>query len=187
MGLLSSWLHKIRTNRVIHYVSGNVLDLGCGPATIYASFAYKISNYYGFEYDKFLVEQLRKKYSPAKFFQKNLDEDNFDLDIKFDYILLIAVIEHIFNQKHLFNEILKYLKPEGKIIITTPTVFGNDIVHKLGSSIGLFNKEVGQDDHIIIFNKKRFKVLANEFNLKIDRYSKFELGCNQLVIMSRSL
>jgi len=184
MNILSKWLHKKRTKLVSSYTYGDILDLGCGPAPNLKILGNNIKSYYGIEFNPTTVEKLNKKYPKAKFFQKDLDEDSLNLDINFDCILLIAVIEHIFNQKHLFKEILKYLKPKGKIIITTPTVFGNDIIHRLGTSIGLFS--VGaRDDHIVIYNKKRFKILADEFGLKIEKYKKFELGCNQLVILSR--
>ena len=99
MGLLSKWLHKIRTNLVSPYVVGDVLDIGCGPATNLKISAKKIKKYYGIESDQSIVKQLNIKYPKAKFFQKDLDEDSFDLHMKFDRILLIAVIEHIFNQR----------------------------------------------------------------------------------------
>jgi SAM-dependent methyltransferase len=184
MGLLSKWLHNIRTKLVSPYVEGDILDVGCGPATNLLISQHKIKKYVGIEYDHSLVKELNEKYREASFCQKDLDLDNFDFDMKFDRVLLIAVIEHIFNQKHLLNECLKCLKPDGKIIITTPTIFGNDIIHRLGASIGLFSKDASED-HIIIYNKKRFEILANEFNLKIKKYKKFELGCNQLVILTR--
>ncbi len=184
MGLLSKWLHNIRTKLVSPYVRGDVLDIGCGPATNLKISKNKINTYVGIEYDSELVKKLNNKHAGSKFFQKDLDVDTFDFNEKFDRILLIAVIEHIFNQKHLLKECLKYLKPDGKIIITTPTPFGNDVVHRLGASFGLFSKDAS-DDHIVIYNKKRFEILANEFNLKIEKYKKFELGCNQLVILTR--
>lgn len=186
MGLLSKWLHKTRTHVVASYVDGAVLDLGCGEdATILKIVSGKIEKFYGIDIEQSIITQLNERHPKAKFFVRNLDEDNFNLDIKFDRILLVAVIEHLFNQKHLFKEILKYLKPSGKIIITSPTYFGNDIIHRWGSSIGLFSND-SNDDHIVIYNKQRFKILAKEFNLKIEKYEKFELGCNQLVILTKA-
>ena len=58
------------------------------------------------------------------------------------------------------------LKPNGRIVLTTPTVIGNDLVHRLGASVGLFSQDA-QDDHIVIFNKRRFEVLANEVGLDL--------------------
>ncbi|RMD58309.1 class I SAM-dependent methyltransferase [Candidatus Woesearchaeota archaeon] len=183
MGILSNWLRKKRTRITFPYVEGSVLDIGCGPASILEACKDKIDSYVGFEYDESLVKQLNSKFPYARFFQKDLEEDKFELDCKFDRILLVAVIEHIFNQKRLIEECLSYLKPEGKIVITTPTVFGNDVVHRLGSTLGLFKKDT---EHIVIYNKNRFRILACKFNLRIEEYRKFELGCNQLVVLSRN-
>ncbi|MDD5748893.1 MAG: class I SAM-dependent methyltransferase [Actinomycetota bacterium] len=164
---------------------GDILDIGCGEANILKMFDYKIKNYVGIEYDSTLVEKLNEKYPDARFFQKDLDEDYLNLDMEFDAILLISVIEHILNLKHLLKECRMYLKPNGKIIIVTPTVTGNDIVHSLGAILGLFSKHA-RDDHIVIFNRKRLDNLATTLNLRIEKYRKFELGCNQLVILTRN-
>jgi len=162
-----------------------VLDLGCGPATNLKLSPDKITSFCGIEYNESLVDELNSKYSNASFYQEDLEKDILDFGKKFDRVLLIAVIEHVFNQKHLFEQISHVLKPGSKIIITTPTVFGNDLIHRIGGKFGIFSKDAS-DDHIIIFNKMRFQILANEFNLRIEKYKKFQFGCNQLVILVKN-
>lgn len=184
MSLLSSYLHSIRINKVKPYIKGDVLDLGCGPATHLNIARDQIKTYYGIDYDEKLITKDKKMYPDAKFFVKDLDEDKLNLDKKFDAILMVALIEHIFNQKFFFREVIKYLKPNGIIVITTPTPFGNDIVHRIGGKFGLFSK-VAVDDHIVIYNKKRVEILTREFDLKITKYFTFEFGCNQLVILRK--
>lgn len=183
--IFTKLIRDIRTDLVAPYVEGDVLDLGCGQASYLEICGNKINRYYGIEMNKDRVKILKDKYPDQKFFYKNLDEDKLDFDVNFDTIILVAVIEHLFNQKHVMQEIIKNMKKDSKLIITTPTPFGNDIVHVLGGMIGLFSKEAVAD-HIVIYNKLRFKMLAKEFNLKIEKYKKFEFGCNQLVIMSKS-
>ena len=56
-------------------------------------------------------------------------------------------------------------------------------MHRTGARLGLFSK-VAADDHIVIYNKKRFQILASDFGLSIERYERFQFGCNQLVILS---
>ncbi len=114
ISLLSLWLRKKRIDLVSFYLTGDILDLGCGPLAILRNSSRRIKKYVGIEYDTSLVKELnKKKYDNAKFFQRDLDTDDLNLEMKFDFILLTAVIEHIFNQKHLFKECLKYLKPGG--------------------------------------------------------------------------
>lgn len=185
MGLLSNWLHNYRTQLIKSQVAGDVLDLGCGPASNLILSSDNISSYYGIEYNQSTVDELNIKYPDAKFFQKDIDKDAYDFGVIFDRVLLIAVIEHVFNQKHLFEQILKVLKPDGKIIITTPTVFGNDLIHRIGGKLGVFSKDASED-HINIFNRMRFQILAKEFNLRIEKYRRFQLGCNQLVTLAKN-
>ncbi len=188
MGILSKWLHNVRIKITKQYIKGNVLDIGCGSASIFTKFNHRINKYYGVEYDQKHISGLNQKYiknKKVKFFQKDLDTDKLNFDIKFDCIIILAVIEHIYNQKHFIIELVKNLKPNGKLVITTPTPFGNDIVHRIGASIGLFNKVQG-DDHVVIYNKKRFKILAKDFGLDIKKYKTFEFNCNQLVVFEKS-
>ena len=182
MALMSGYIRNQRLNAVKPYIKGDVLDIACGQANVLLHFGEKINNYTGIEFSETRVKELKSKYPTAEFFAKDLDEDDLMLSNKFDVILMIALIEHIYNQKHLFAQILKNLKPSGKIVITTPTPFGNDIIHRYGANLGLFSKAAA-DDHIVIYNKKRFQILAKDFRLSIDAYKRFQLGCNQLVVL----
>lgn len=76
------------------------------------------------------------------------------------------------------------LKPSGKLIVTTPTPFGNDVVHAIGGSLGLFAKSA-VTDHVVIYNRRRFKILENEFNLKLTKYKQFQFFCNQLAVFEK--
>ncbi len=58
---------------------------------------------------------------------------------------MIAVIEHLFNQKFVMDEVSNVLKPGGKVVVTTPTPFGNDVVHRVGATLGLFAKTAMND------------------------------------------
>ena len=73
--------------------------------------------------------------------RRNLGKDPLDLDRKFDVVLMVALIE----------QIIDHLKPGGKIVITTPTMFGNDIVHRIGAKFGLFSKSA-VDDYVVTIN-----------------------------------
>jgi 2-polyprenyl-3-methyl-5-hydroxy-6-metoxy-1,4-benzoquinol methylase len=96
---------------------------------------------------------------------------------------MIALIEHLFNQQHVMSEVANVLKPDGVVVVTTPTPFGNDIVHRLGAKAGLFAKSA-VDDHIVIYNHHRFCIMAREVGLKLKYYRTFQLFCNQLAVLS---
>ena len=184
MPLLSKHIRDWRLEKAKPFIRGDVLDLGCGSALAKTRFAPQIRHYVGVDRDEDHVKDLAEQFPDAEFYARDLDEDSLDFGSKFDTVLMLALIEHVFNQKHLFGEVVASLKPGGRIIITTPTVFGNDTVHRIGSWLGLFAKSA-VDDHIAIFNRKRLDILANEFGVHLAVYSKFELACNQLAVMNR--
>ncbi len=97
---------------------------------------------------------------------------------------MLAVIEHLFNLKHIGLELACALRPGGILIITSPTNFGNDIIHRIGCKFGLFSR-AAENDHICIFNQKRFEIFAIEVGLVLIKYQLFQLGCNQLVILEK--
>jgi len=97
---------------------------------------------------------------------------------------MIALIEHLFNQKFVMDEIAKSLKIGGKVIVTTPTPFGNDVVHRIGAPLGLCSKNAA-NGHIVIYNKLRFTTLANEVGLVVKSHKFFQLYCNQVVVLEK--
>lgn len=184
MGFLSRYILDRRMEIIAPYVSGRVLDIGCGFADVYRKYYPVIQAYYGIEQTATHINKLKSKFPEGTFFVGNLEEDEFSFDKKFDVVLMIALIEHIFNQRHLMLQATRNLDANGIIVVTTPTPFGNDVVHRLGAKLGFFYQEA-VDDHIVIYNKKRFQILAQRFDLEIIKYRQFEYGCNQLVVLRK--
>lgn len=182
MGLLTARIKCNRMRMAAPYMQGDVLDIGCGGAEALAYGGPGMSSYTGIDIPEGHVARLGRDFPDHSFFCRNLDEDRFDLPRQYDAALLLAVIEHVYNQKHLIQEILRALKPGGRIVITTPTPFGNDVVHRWGVPLGLFCR-TAYDDHIVIYNRKRFTILARDFGLNIERYQRFQFGCNQLAVL----
>lgn len=179
-GMLSGWRHRM----VVPYVKGRVLDIGCGNAMMLQKHHSNIDRYVGVEFSPARVERLAEQFPEATFISRDLDRQPLALDERFDTILLIAVIEHIWNQKFLFEQIIDLLHPGGKIIVTTPTPFGNDMIHPLGAAMGIFAQSA-VEDHIVIYNRRRFRNLAREFALRLLVYRRFQFFSNQLVILGK--
>lgn len=182
MAILSKYLQGARLARIKPYLKGDILDLGCANARVLRDCGSRISHYCGIERSPRKVKQLKKEFPDACFHQCDLDADRLALDRQYDCILMTALIEHLFNQKHVMSEVKRALKPEGVILITTPTIFGNDIVLRLGAALGLFAKSV-VDNHIVIYNRHRFIILAKEIGLELRQHRTFQLFCNQLAVL----
>lgn len=182
MAILSKYLQSVRLAKITPHLKGDILDLGCANARVLREYGSQISSYCGIERSPRKVEQLKKEFPGACFQQCDLDVDRLKLDRQYDCILMIALIEHLFNQKHVMTEVKRVLKPEGVVLLTTPTVFGNDIVLRLGAALGLFARSVVKN-HIVIYNRHRFSILANEIGFELRQHQTFQLFCNQLAIL----
>lgn len=179
--MLADWRHSLLSG----YIRGDVLDIGCGDSIILQKFGSRIDSYHGVELSAKRVSELSGKFPEARFLARDLDKDLLDVDKRFDLILMVAIIEHIWNQKFLIGQVARALKHGGKIIITTPTPFGNDFVHAAGAKMGLFARSA-VDDHVVIYNRRRFENLANEFDLTILEYKRFQFFCNQFVVLGKN-
>lgn len=184
MGLLSNFIKRQRIAMAAPYVQGDVLELGCGPAVALDLWRDRIASYTGVDYRKDLVAANQRRYPQHTFHARDLDDEPLDLHAQFDTVLMLALVEHVYNQKHLMRQVAMHLKPTGRVVITTPTPFGNDLVHHIGARLGLFSQGAA-DDHVVIYNRRRFQILAKDIGLDIERYTTFQLGCNQLVILRK--
>ena len=166
------------------FIRGDVLDLGCAGAAIRELGKGVINEYYGVDFRSSVIEELQRENPEGKFYCRDLDHDDLDFDMQFDCIVMAALIEHLYNQQHVMSQIRKRLKPSGVVVITTPTPFGNDVVHKIGAKMGLFAASA-MEDHVVVYNRHRFRIMARDLGFEVVQYRTFQLGCNQLVILRR--
>lgn len=184
MGFLSGVAARGRNAAVLPYVRGDVLEVGCAWGDLYERAGGQIRSYAGIDYDAARVDEARRRHPDAEFAVANVDDGVPQFARRFDAIVMVAVAEHLFNLKTVFGGLAAQLKPGGRIVATTPTVWGNDVVHRLASRLGAFNAAI-HDDHIVIFNARRFRALALEIGLEVERHALFQLGCNQLAVLRR--
>ena len=184
MTLVSGYLSKTRNTRIIPYVRGDLLDIGCGRGELLKRVLNQIGRYTGVDIDAGRIEAARREHPGAEFHVIDIDKKPLMFSNEFDTIVLVAVIEHIFNLGMLGQGLERALRPGGRVILTTPTPLGNDVVHRLGARVGLFSK-VAADDHIAIFNRKRFEIFSSECGLTLAEHHLFQFGCNQLAVLEK--
>lgn len=102
-----------------------VLDYGCGLGHIMERFIEKGVNVWGCDMSEEAVEASRKRCGDSVYFHgvKSFDgrELPFETD-SFDLITCTECIEHILpeHMDNLLHELLRVLKPNGRVLITTP-------------------------------------------------------------------
>ena len=163
-GIQSKW-HHIHYN-LVKRILGNYkkhLDVGCAGGT-FINFLDKKKISHGVDISDNQINYAKKNYQTNKhkfFLIKNnilpFKNNNFDI------ITNLQLIEHlsIKDNKELIREIHRVLKPNGKLIITTPNYHSPWIlVEKIVNLLGKVNY---QEQHIIFFNKKKIEIFLNKF------------------------
>jgi len=158
---------KNKFNQVARLIKPNtkVLDIGCNDGNI-RNFLPKNIIYYGVDIDREFIQDLKNKNINAEQADLNKDEIPFQNE-KFDYILLLDIIEHVVNPKDLLEQSKNKLKPNGRIIITLP----NDY-HILNKLRFITNKHLTEDPfapygHLHFFPIKTGENLLKQAGFKI--------------------
>jgi 2-polyprenyl-3-methyl-5-hydroxy-6-metoxy-1,4-benzoquinol methylase len=176
-GLLSPFLRKQRLRMARPYISGRVLDYGCGEGDA-CRYADGPNNYIGVDIDESILTVARHKYPTATFFTPQ--EFSTWSGPAFDTIIGLAVIEHLPDPTAFLRTMKKYLRSSGKIVITTPNP-KLDWVHGLGTRFGIFARE-SHDEHQSLLDQKGIQSTCVGADLHLARYERFLLGANQLAI-----
>jgi len=107
----------------------------------------------------------------------DLIKDHLDFpDNYFDYVTMLAVIEHLFQPEELIPEIWRVLKPNGKLIITTPKMSAEFLIRLYSPDIKIV--------HNSYFDLSRIKNLAGD-KFKIIRYHTYIFGLNQVFCLRK--
>jgi len=153
------FLQKQRFKKVLPYLRGKVLDFGGNEGELQP---FVNGDYYLVNNDYALLEQKKP----------------------FDVIVSLAVIEHITPDevKSIFYKFKAALKPEGLILLTTPSPASKRVLEILAFT-GLLDKE-NIKEHKHYWTKSELYELANSTGFNVELYKKFQFGFNQFIKLS---
>jgi len=92
-----------------------VLEIGCGTGEFLA--ATKPSRGVGIDVSSKMVSMASQRYPEYEFINASIEE--FKSEEKFDYIILVDVIDHVYDVMDVFESVYKLCHPTTKIILTT--------------------------------------------------------------------
>ena len=155
--LLPSWV-EAKANEVISLLDGrNILDVGSGIGTFIKIFSEK-------GYTVTAIDMSQQCLDMAK----KLDLKNVRLikdDIcnpkrlkgKYDSVVALDILEHIKDERKALNQMKKFLKPSGSLIISVPA---------FPTLYSLHDKKIG---HYRRYRKKRIVALLEKQGFKIEK------------------
>ena len=172
------------THQVILSLLGKgnqILDVGCASGYL-ASQDKQKNLFWGIEIDSDQAKQARQSGHYQKVVNKDLtaiNKKDFSSK-KFDIIIAADILEHLINPQEALTFLnKKFLKKEGKIIISLPNVAHLTI--RIGLLVGRFSpQETGILDktHLHFYTLKTAQKLIKDSGLKIEktRFSSNRLG-----------
>ncbi|MBA7631197.1 putative S-adenosylmethionine-dependent methyltransferase [subsurface metagenome] len=186
---IGRWTIKRRSEVVLPWLRGDVLDIGCGWGYL-ARFVSEGQCYVGIDINEEIISSLKREYMncPNREFwcvdvDRDIPPDLLFLNSTFDVIALLAVIEHLRNPRSVLSLSYRLLKNEGLLLITTPTSVG-DKISSLINVIAVGTRAL-PCPHMRIFTRESLTALIDEVGFQVKTYRKFELGANQLLICSK--
>ena len=160
---------------IANYIRKNAkcLDVGCGAGYLgKALFKYKKADVYGIELDKEAAKYASKGHGYVDVYNFSITEragKEFDkfirADLKFDYIIFADILEHIISLDDALLFFSKFLKPNGRILVSLPNVAHLDVVRGLIN--GDFNyNHIGLLDntHLRFFTERSFEQFIEQIN-----------------------
>jgi 2-polyprenyl-3-methyl-5-hydroxy-6-metoxy-1,4-benzoquinol methylase len=141
----------------------NILDAGCGPAGIFMVFP--DANMVACDplidtYEQDLAHFKKNYYKNVQFVNSGLEE--FKSDIKFDIIFCMNAINHVQNIALAYDNLIKYLKPGGKIIVSIDA-HNNNFFKKI------FQALPGDILHPHQYNLQEYEAFLSTRNIKIEQ------------------
>lgn len=144
-----------------------ILDIGCGDG-LFSEFIKNGNTKVGVD---FIPESDSIKANLNEYYQNDLNnglpEDLKNKD-KFDYILMLDILEHLYNYENIIDQSKELLKPEGKIIISLPNIA--NIYIRLSLLFGRFtygDKGILDRTHLKFFTYSSIKKILRAHNLEI--------------------
>lgn len=119
--LMSPLLELLSQAKLPGHAKLRVLDLGCGNGSLSQMIAQQGYEVIGIEDSDSGINFARQNFPDCHFIQASIyDLPYSELANSFDIVLSVEVIEHLLYPKELVRAAKKCLKPNGRLILTTP-------------------------------------------------------------------
>lgn len=108
--------------KAAEYVSGNLLEIGCGVGRGIEVLLRKCKTYTTIDKNAEELGSLRKQYPGLTFISALVPPFTGAATAGFDCLVTCQVIEHVEDDRLFMDEVYRVLKPGGVAVITTPNI-----------------------------------------------------------------
>ncbi len=157
---------------------GQTLEVGCADGYLAKKLSRFTTHITGIDGSKKLIDKAKKRKIKNATFIHNLFEE-YNPEIKFDYIILCDVLEHVIDPINLLKMSKNWLKNNGKILIISPNA--NSIHRQIGVFSGMIKDvhELNATDlrvgHRRVYDSELLKKSVKKAGLKVVKEDGFFL------------
>jgi len=179
--ILEPLLRKMRLKQVIpflrKYPNCRLLDIGCGwDAKLLRAVEPFIFSGVGVDF-KAPPIKTEKLIMQSLVLEDKLPFDN----CSFDFITMLAVIEHLENDELILKECVRLLRPGGGLLITAPSGYAKPVLEFLSFKLNLINPSEIRD-HKRYYKKEDLLALINKVDgLELIQHSYFQWRFNNKI------
>jgi 2-polyprenyl-3-methyl-5-hydroxy-6-metoxy-1,4-benzoquinol methylase len=181
------WVIRDRNRKVSRYLKPgkSLLDIGCGHGYLLRMAPCQknigIDELQCYEYSKDGEGKIIESCVEEGFVVER--KLHFE-DHSFDYVTIIAVIEHLHYPDEIIRECHRVLKRQGLLIMTTPFPIVEKILLFMDKGSYLFSYKKVKDAHIGYYNLESMNQLTRTL-FELVEYKKFQFGVNQLFVYTK--
>jgi len=165
-GIASRRMRKTRP--LLNGIIGKkVLDVGCASGYLGEIIRNQGNYVVGIDITKKNIVKAKKVLDEAYVF--DIENDDYGkLGTGYDFIIMVEVIEHLFDPERSLRQILPLLKKGGKILLSTPNFV--HIYNRIKIMFGIYDYHENtmiNKSHLHFFTYKTFKQMMNGLGLKL--------------------
>ena len=182
--ILEPVLRWMRMRRVTPYIkkSSNVLDVGCGrSAALLRTIAPYINQGVGIDF------KVDEHVAIANITTQKLilDKELPFADASFDVVTMLAVLEHIENEQEILSEIYRVLVPNGKLILTVPSIWAQPVLEFLAYKLRVVSEAEIRDHKRYYTRAKLKKVLVKKIGFQKFMHQYFQFWMNNFCVVAK--
>jgi 2-polyprenyl-3-methyl-5-hydroxy-6-metoxy-1,4-benzoquinol methylase len=184
--ILEPILRKMRLKQVLPYLrqypNCKLLDIGCGwEAKLLRSVEPYIASGIGVDFKAPAISTDKIKTLSLTLQDKLPFEDH-----SFDFITMLAVMEHLDNDEAILKECARLLRPGGGLLITVPSWYAKPVLELLSYRLNLINPDE-ISDHKHYYNKEDLVALVDKVpSLQLREHAYFQWRFNNRVFCRRT-
>ncbi len=116
----NKYLKLLIKSLIVNPDKKSILDCGCGTGEV-LDYLMPLKGV-GLDVSSKMINLAAKKYTNKQnliFKRRDIEQDRIDIDVGYDYVLLIDILEHLNNPPLVLGNIKKAMQQETKLIIIT--------------------------------------------------------------------